>query len=128
MDITVRDYMATQLVTFSPDMEIMAAMRTLIDKNISGACVLDATGNIVGILSEKDCMRVALGASYHGDKAGLVKEYMSPQVETVDVDTGIIEIATLFYNKQYRRYPVLDQGKLVGQISRRDVLKALNKF
>jgi len=119
------DYMTASLVTFSPDMEILRAIALLVEKRISGAPVVDEHGNLVGVLSEQDCMRVALNAGYHEEYGGRVSEFMSTEVETVDAETSILELAEKFVNARYRRYPVLEDNRLVGQISRRDVLRAL---
>lgn len=124
--ITVKDYMAANLVTFSPDMDILDAINELVCNKISGASVVDKHGNLVGILSERDCMKVALNASYHGEMGGKVEEFMSRDVKTVQADMSIVELAQLFYTARLRRYVVFDEeNRLVGQISRRDVLRAL---
>lgn len=125
---TVRDYMAASLVTFTPDMDIQDAINLLVTKKISGAPVVDQHGNLVGILSERDCMKIALNAAYHEEMSGKVKEYMSTDVKTVDAEMNIADLAELFYREPLRRYPVFDdEGRLVGQISRRDVLRALQE-
>ncbi len=126
--ITVRDYMAANLVTFTPDMEILRAIHALVEKRISGATVVDEHGNVVGMLSEQDCMKVALHAGYYGEFGGRVSEYMNTNVKTIDADTSILELAELFLESPYRRYPVMDDNRLVGQISRRDVLRAMEKL
>jgi len=123
--VTVRDYMSANLITFAPDTDILTAINRLIEKRISGAPVVDKQGNLVGILSEKDCLRVALQASYHGESAGTVAEYMHADVRTVDADANIADVAAMFLNEEYRRYPVMRHNRLVGQISRRDILRAL---
>ncbi|MDJ0873080.1 MAG: CBS domain-containing protein [Gammaproteobacteria bacterium] len=122
---SVRDYMSANLVTFTPDTDILNAISQLVEKRISGAPVLDKQGNLVGIVSEKDCLRVALHASYHAESAGTVSEYMHTEVKTVNADTGIVEVARMFLADEYRRYPVIHENRLVGQISRRDALRAL---
>lgn len=123
--IKVRAYMAANLVTLSPDMEILRAIHELVDKRISGAPVVDEHGNLVGVLSEQDCMRVALSAGYHEQYGGRVAEYMSRSVRTVEADASILEVAQRFIDIPFRRYPVVENNRLVGQISRRDVLRAL---
>ncbi len=123
--IKARDYMSANLVTFETDMDILAAISQLVQKRISGAPVVDKRGNLVGILSEKDCLRVALQASYHAESAGAVSEYMHREVKTVDADAGIVEVVRQFLADDYRRYPVMQENRLVGQISRRDALRAL---
>lgn len=123
--IKVSDYMAASLVTFKPDMEMRLAISLLVEKRISGAPVVDDHGNLVGVLSEQDCMKVALSAGYYDDYAGQVKDYMSAKVTTIDADTSILALAQLFIDSPFRRYPVMQNNRLVGQISRRDVLRAL---
>ncbi len=123
--IKVSDYMAASLVTFKPDMEMRLAISLLVEKRISGAPVVDDHGNLVGVLSEQDCMKVALSAGYFDDYAGQVKDYMSAKVTTIDADTSILTLAQLFIDSPFRRYPVMQNNRLVGQISRRDVLRAL---
>lgn len=123
--IKVSDYMAANLITFKPEMEMRLAITYLVEKRISGAPVVDDHGNLVGVLSEQDCMKMALSAGYHEDLGGLVKEFMSTKVVTIDADTSILKLAQLFIDSPYRRYPVLQNNRLVGQISRRDVLRAL---
>ena len=123
--VTARDYMSAALVTFTPDMDILQAINQLIEKRISGAPVVDKQGNLIGVLSEKDCLRVALQASYHGELAGTVAEYMHGEVKTVDAEASIADVAAMFLKDDYRRYPVIRDNRLVGQISRRDVLRAL---
>lgn len=123
--IKVSDYMAANLITFKPEMEMRLAISYLVEKRISGAPVVDDHGNLVGVLSEQDCMKMALSAGYHEDLGGLVKDFMSPKVVTIDADTSILKLAQLFIDSPYRRYPVLQNNRLVGQVSRRDVLRAL---
>ena len=123
--VAVKDYMSASLVTFTPDMNVLAAIHSMIENRISGAPVVDEHGNLVGLLSEKDCMQVALNAGYHGEYGGRVGEFMTHEVHTVDADTSILEVAKLFLEQNLRRYPVMEGNRLVGQVSRRDVLKAL---
>ncbi len=122
--VAVKDYMAASLVTFKPDMDVLKAIHLLMENGISGAPVVDNLGEIVGILSEKDCLKVALEASYNEGYGGTVEDYMSPQVITVDADTSVLDVARMFLEAQYKRYPVVEDNRLIGQISRRDVLRA----
>ena len=123
--IAVKDYMSASLVTFTTEMDVMNAIDVLVKHRISGAPVVDERGNLVGLLSEKDCMKVAVQAGYFEELAGLVKDYMTHNVITVESEANILEVAKLFMEKGPRRYPVVEDNRLVGQISRRDVLKAL---
>ena len=124
----VKDYMARTLVTFKPDTDVLDAVHTLVQHRIAGAPVVDDTGNLVGMLSEYDCMRVALQAGYHGTGGGPVREFMSDGVETVDADMSIVDLAQVFIDTKLRRFPVTQGTRLVGQISRRDVLRALENI
>jgi CBS domain-containing protein len=120
-----RQYMSRSLVTLRPHMDVLQAVHLLVEHKISGAPVLDDHGNIVGMLTERDCMEVVLKASYHGELGGQVEQYMSRVVRTVDVDSSLLDLAQMFVNSPYRRYPVMDGNRLVGIISRRDMLRAV---
>jgi CBS domain-containing protein len=123
--VTVKDYMTENVVTFTPDMNIMDAARIMINKRISGAPVLDKRGNIVGMLSEKDCLEVLLKAAYFEESGGKVSEYMTKGVRAVNMEDSLVDVARMFLKDAFKRYPVVRDNVLVGQISRRDVLKAL---
>lgn len=122
---TTQDYMTRDLVTFTPDMGIHGAIQALLGAEVSGGPVLDDAGAIVGMLSIKDCLAIAFEASYHQEPGGKVAEFMSSYVETIEARTDIVEVADIFLKSRYRRFPVVEGGRLVGQISRYDVLKAL---
>ncbi|MDH3305698.1 MAG: CBS domain-containing protein [Gammaproteobacteria bacterium] len=121
----VKDYMARTLVTFKPETDVLDAVHTLVQHRIAGAPVVDDEGSLLGMLSEFDCMKVALNAGYHGIWGGPVRDFMSDGVETVDADMSIVDLAQVFIDKKFRRFPVMQGTRLVGQISRRDVLRAL---
>lgn len=121
----VKDYMARTLVTFKPDTDVLDAVHVLVKNRIAGAPVVDDAGNLIGMLSELDCMKVALHAGYHGDWGGPISDFMTDGVQTVDADMSIIDLAQVFIDSRFRRFPVMENNRLVGQISRRDVLRAL---
>ena len=124
----VRDYMAGRLVTFKPDTDVLDAIHELLQNRIAGAPVVNDHGELLGMLSELDCLKIALNAGYYGDWGGPVADYMTPDVETVDADMSIIDLAQKFLKSGFRRFPVLRNNRLVGQISRRDVLRALSQL
>jgi CBS domain-containing protein len=126
--VTARDYMATNLITFTPDMDVLEAVEWLLDYQISGAPVVDEQHQLIGVLSERDCLQTVLSAAYHDDLGATVGELMTAQVDTVEADTSIVELAEMFLKSNRRLYPVVEEGRLVGQISRRDVLKAFERF
>ena len=121
----VKDYMARTMVTLKPETDVLDAIHELVQHRIAGAPVVDDEGNLVGMLSEFDCMKVALNAGYHGNWGGPVRDFMSDGVKTVDAEMSIIDLAQLFISSRFRRFPVMKGNRLVGQISRRDVLRAL---
>ncbi len=127
-DITVKEFMSASLVTFSLDTDIFAAIKLLVARSVSGAPVLDQFGNIVGMLSERDCMKVALNAAYHDEFGGKVSDFMTRNPITVDAATSILEVAEIFFTNPFKRLPVIHQQRLVGQVSRSDVLKAIDRF
>jgi CBS domain-containing protein len=121
----VRDYMAKHLVSFSPNMDVLDAIHQLIQHGIAGAPVVNENGDLIGMLSELDCLKVALNAGYYSQRGGPVAEYMSAGIETVDAEMSIVDLAQKFLDSKFRRFPVMKDNRLVGQISRRDVLRAL---
>jgi CBS domain-containing protein len=124
-DANVKDYMSANVTTFSPEMKIEHAIDQFIDKRISSAPVIDHTGDLVGMLTERDCMKIALSSGYYEETAGKVSEFMQPAPKTIEADASIVEVASMFSEDDHRRYPVVEDNRLVGEISRRDVLKAL---
>lgn len=125
--IRIREYMSRQLVVLSPETEILQALQAFIRKDISGAPVVNADGTLVGILTEKDCMKVALNAAYHSEYGGIVADYMVTDVISVSPDDGVVTLAERFLAERYHRYPVVENGRLVGVISRRDIVRALGE-
>ena len=126
--VKVRDYMTTRLVSFAPDTNVVEAMDSFLKNRISGAPIVDAEGNMVGILSEVDLMQVVVQDSYYDESVGIVSDYMRTEVDTIDPEMDIYTLAEKFIKEHRRRYPVVSNGKLVGQISRRDVLRAAEDF
>jgi CBS domain-containing protein len=124
---TVADYMATRLTTLTPETDIMKAMSVLLDKGVSAAPVVDDRGRLVGILSKRDCLKVAFTASYHQEWGGKVKDFMSSEVETIEAEADIVQAARRFLDGPHRVFPVMRAGRLAGMISRRDILEALRE-
>ena len=106
------------------DQSVLDAVHTLVEHRIAGAPVVDETGNLVGMLSELDCLKVVLQAGYHGDYGGPVRDFMTSDVQTVNAEMSIVDLAEKFLNSKFRRFPVMTENRLIGQISRRDVLRA----
>jgi len=125
---TVRDHMTKDLVTARPDTPAYEAIVLLLKNGISGMPVVDEEGKVVGILTERDCLKTLVQAQYHEQPTALVGELMTVDMETVGPDTTILEAAAAFVERRHRRLPVIDKGRLVGQISRRDILRAIQQL
>jgi len=123
---TVSDYMSTQLLTFAPDTDVMSAIGQLVKRGHSGAPVCDAGGLLVGMLSEKDCLKVAVVANYEGVSPGVVRDFMSPNVTALSPEMTLLDAATRFLDAPFKRFPVVESGRLIGQISRSDILRAIH--
>ncbi|PPV36514.1 CBS domain-containing protein [Ectopseudomonas oleovorans] len=126
--IKVRDYMTRHLVTFRSDTDLFTAINRLLEHRISGAPVVDSQGHLIGLLSEGDCLRGILSGAYYEAIGGTVSTYMTTEVETVTPEADIIELSERFLRGRRRRLPVIEHGRLVGQISRSDVLRAVKEF
>jgi len=125
--LRVRDFMTPKPLTVHPDTAIMAAVKLLVDNDVSGVIVVDDDMAPVGILTERDCIRTALQAGYFDESAGAVGHYMTREIHAVGPDDNLMDLAELFAESPFRRCPVVDQGRLVGIIYRRDVLRALTE-
>jgi len=114
------------MITLRPDQSIHVAIATILEKKISGAPVLDEHRHLVGNLSEKDCLRIVVDKFYHNlpveDKK--VSDYMSTKVFMFSPTTNVVEAAMEFLNSPIRRYAVVEKGVLIGEISRREILRA----
>lgn len=125
VSLSVRHYMSNRLATLHERQDIREAVKVFTERNLFGGAVLDNLGNLVGILSVTDCIDVALRSGYHSGWRGTVGERMSRDVRTVDAEDSILDVAKMFMDDHYRRYPVVDDNRVVGVITRLDVLKAL---
>ena len=125
--VTVQDYMTKKLVTFRADQTMDQVLDTLLAKNISGGPVVDEHNNLIGIISEGDCLKEVVKGKYNDTPtlSGLVREHMATDVKFVSPDVNIFELAQMFLNMRLRRFPVIKDGKLVGQISQKDVMRAV---
>ena len=124
-NLNVRDFMTKDLIVFKPSMDIYSAIDVLVKSEISGAPVVDDNGKLIGIISQKDCLRILANGVFHNAPAGPVSEYMTEAVMSIDPGMDICTVADLFLNNVYRRIPVVENGVVVGQVSRRDILRAI---
>lgn len=126
--IKVDDYMTRKLVTFTPATPLYEAMTKMLDNRISGAPVVDDDGRLIGVLSEIDFLEAMLKGSYHGEVEGTVAQVMTEGAQTIEAGTDIYDVAEILLRDRRRRLPVVSDGRLVGQVSRRDVLRAVKDW
>lgn len=124
----VEDFMTKDVVVAHPEMEAYDAILLLLKHNISGMPVVDDRGEVVGIISERDCLKTLVNAQYHELPTAFVKDLMSTEPRTITPHTEIMEVAEVFLESGFRRLPVLDEGRMVGLVSRRDVLRVIKEF
>lgn len=128
---SAREIMTASLVTLRPEMAAADAAEILLARRISGAPVVDAEGCLVGLLSEFDCLRAVVAAQYEMDShddAVTVGELMTRESHTISPDLDLFSLAHEFVQTRFRRFPVVENGELLGQVSRRDALRAALKL
>lgn len=124
----VRDYMTTDHLTFTPDMDVLKAIHQLLAHQLTGAPVLGGDGTLLGFFSERDALKAGLNASYYEQPGGPVSQFMSPEAKSLDAHSSMADAIEMFLTNHYHCYPVLSGNRVVGQLSRRDALKALEKL
>ncbi|WP_295833834.1 CBS domain-containing protein [uncultured Winogradskyella sp.] len=124
--LKVKDYMTTSLITFSPSQKVHSVVEAIIKNKISGGPVVNEKNELVGIISEGDCLKQLSESRYYNMplEEDLVEKRMIRDVETIDGDMDIFDAANKFLSSKRRRFPIVQNGKLVGQISQKDILKA----
>jgi CBS domain-containing protein len=129
-NIKVSDYMSKNLTTFRADQSVLEVMETLIKKKISGGPVVNENYELVGIISEGDCMKQISESRYYNQPMEDIKveQHMAKNVETIDGNMNVFDAANKFLTSKHRRFPIVEDGKLVGQISQKDVLIAALKL
>ena len=125
----VTEFMTSTVVTLSPESDVQTAGRTLLKHRISGAPVVDAEGRLLGVLSEKDCLRALVRSAFEGWPASRVEDSMTRDVDTISPSATLYDVVQLFAAHSYRRLPVVDdERRVVGQVSRRDALIAIESI
>ncbi|MGR9116906.1 MAG: CBS domain-containing protein [Gammaproteobacteria bacterium] len=123
--ITVADYMTKRMVTLKEETDVVEAIQTMLDHKITCAPVVNQRGNLVGMFSERDSMKVVLETAYNQGMVGKVGEFMTRDIKSVEASSSILDLAEKFQSSNVRSFPVFEESQLVGVVSRTDVLKAL---
>lgn len=132
ISLTVKDLMDRQFLTFPEEMSVLDAVEILQTRKLFGGCVVDSASRVLGILSEKACIQLyekAISGTLGKDlKTVKVTECMYPDFNTIAESVGIVQAAEIFIKSEFRRLPVVEAGRLVGQITRRDIVKAVHQI
>ena len=122
--LKVSDYMTRKLITFTPDQSVEEVIEKLIRNKISGGPVVNEKNELVGIISEGDCIKHISESRYYNMplENARVEHHMVRNVETIDGNMN------KFLEAKRRRFPIVENGKLAGQISQKDILKATVKL
>lgn len=128
--VSVSDYMSRRLITFSPDQPMFEVVQVLLKNKISGAPVVDEYGQLCGVISEGDCLKEVVKGKYNNmpNLSGHAADHMTTDVVTISPETNIFDAANMFLSKRIRRFPVVAEGKLVGQISQKDIMRAVMRM
>ncbi|RTZ14103.1 CBS domain-containing protein [Vibrio aquaticus] len=125
--LKVKDYMTLQAVTFNPEMSLSAALDKVMGSKYLGGPVINEQKEVIGFLSGQDLLDKLVKVSYYCQDTHIVADCMHQEVLSVTSETSIIELADMMQVGKPKVYPVIDGGKLVGIITRRDVLRAVAK-
>lgn len=127
--VNLRDYMLTNPLTVKPGDNVVEAMKIIIDNRVSGVCVVDDQRNLLGVLSEMDCLRAVLATTYNDSRIGIVSEHMATEnLVVAHPNEDIVDVARDMLRINKRRRPVVENGKLIGQITCRQLLRAVATF
>lgn len=126
----IENCMHKKPVTVRPETLLSEAIELIMEHRITGLTVTDEEGYIKGIISELDCLRGMLSNIYNDGKGnhGTVAEYMTTDVLTCSPDEDIVKVGQSMLADRHRRRPVVQNGKLVGQLSCRNILWAMMSF
>ncbi len=128
---SVADFMTRHLITFKEDVKIEDVIISLLENRITGAPVLNEHNEVVGMIDDKDCLNVLFGSAYYNYPVAndTIATYMTQVMKSISHNDSIVDAANIFLQSTYKRLLVMDDdGKLVGQISRRDILRAINEL
>jgi len=129
-NLDLQHYMLKNPVSVHPDDSLFDAIHLILVNRVSGVCVIDDDGRLVGLLSELDCLRGVLGATYNDNAIGSVRDVMTTEgIQTARLGDAIVDVAEDMLRNKRRRRPVVDRdGRLIGQISIRQILRAVKEF
>lgn len=125
--ILVKDYMQANVQAIPVEASVREVVEHLLKWNVSGAPVVNAEMRVIGFVSEQDCMKEMLNSAFFSEESAQVSSIMRRDVLSVTPETSILEIAETMLGNKPKNYPVVENGKLVGLINRRNILLALKQ-
>lgn len=128
--IDAESYITENPVTFTEDTDLFQAIHILLEQKLTGATVVNKDQEIIGVISELDCLKAILDGAYYGQVGGSVGTYMTRQVQAIEHSDGldILAVAKLMIDGKRRRLPIVANGKFIGQVSCRSILQAVKDF
>ncbi|MDH3615972.1 MAG: CBS domain-containing protein [Gammaproteobacteria bacterium] len=125
----IRDFMDTVVPTLRPETQIMQAVDFLVHHRVTGAPVVDSDGSMVGIITETDLLKLMTeGIQGEPPTEATVAEYMTTDVISVSPTVDVYYVAGMFLANKFRRLPVVENGKIVGAITRFDLLRVIRSL
>jgi len=122
--VKANDIMKTNVLAAGIDADIYEAIRIMVANNVTGLPVIDDEGLLVGVVTEKDVLTLLYNIE---DRPGRVADFMTPEVVAFEQDTDLSAIAESLCKNHFRRVPILEKGKLVGIVSRKDVIRYIKE-
>jgi CBS domain-containing protein len=123
--ITVRDCMSKNMILFNKAQSVIEVVEILIKFRISGGPVVDEQKRVIGIISEGDCIKQISESRYYNMPMEdvSVEKYMSKDVNTISPDVNLFDAAHLFLKSKIRRFPVVENDRIIGIVSQKDILR-----
>ena len=122
----IAELMNTDVVTVEKGTPVIEAIRKLVKHNFTGLPVVDSQNHVIGIISEKDMLALAVkineGSYYSIDNELMVEEFMTNRVVTIDANESLAALCSCLMKNKFRRLPVLLKNKLVGIVTRKDII------
>ncbi|WP_164848212.1 CBS domain-containing protein [Halobacteriovorax sp. HLS] len=125
---SIRDHMSKAFITLSKDITISEASTSLLKMNLTGAPVVGDKGELIGFLSEKDCLKFSLDSKYYNHTPSSVEHFMSRTVMTISPSDTLLHVVELFLKNNFQIYPVVEEQRVVGVVSRKMILEAVTKM
>ncbi len=117
--------MTTDVISVNRQTQVYEAIRTMVENNITGLPVVSDDMSLAGVISEKDVLSLLYNIE---DKPGNVEDFMTEDVISFDQEDSLIDITDSFIRNNFRRVPIVQEGKLVGILSRRDIIAYILKL